>query len=104
MASALLTAPSVDKISKAHLNIFVLVRAISYATFLVVFAVAGAYAVEVLNSDFENLKSRLVGPPSHFKKELETIDMRFPSPWSLTLATLPSMSLIPSAPFTDFHR
>src|SRR6266545_7458433 len=28
---------------------------------------------------------------------------RFPSPSSLTLATLPSMSLIPSAPFTDLH-
>src|SRR5206468_9080747 len=29
---------------------------------------------------------------------------RFPSPSSLTLATLPSMSLIPSAPFTDLYR
>ena len=27
----------------------------------------------------------------------------FPSPSSLTLATLPSISLIPSAPFTDFE-
>ena len=32
---------------------------------LVVFALAGAHGAELLNSDFEDLKGRLVGPPLH---------------------------------------
>src|SRR5438445_11691023 len=50
----------------------------------------------------ERFRESRLFPEAFFATDLKL--GRFPSPSSLALATLPSMSLIPSAPFTDFHR
>src|SRR6266487_2981059 len=49
----------------------------------------------------ESFRESRLFPAAFFATDLKL--GRFPSPSSLTLATLPSMSLIPSAPFTDLH-